>query len=174
MTIFFAILLTTVLLASWWLTVFGLPGNWVMVAATTVYAILVPAASIGWKTVLVLCVLASLGELLELLAGAAGTARAGGSKRGAVLALLGSIIGSVVGVVVGIPIPIVGSIIAALLFAGIGATTGAMLGEIWIGKDLDKSWQVGKAAFWGRLLGTMSKLLIGAVMACFVVVSLML
>ena len=177
MTLFFALLLITVLLASWGLTVFGMPGNWLMVAATAIYAYCVPAessAAIGWKTVVVLAVLAGLGEVLELLAGAAGTATAGGSKRGAALALLGSIIGSIVGIVVGIPVPLVGPIVAALLFAALGATAGAMLGEVWIGKNLNASWQIGKAAFWGRLIGTMSKLLIGAVMVCFVVVSLML
>jgi uncharacterized protein len=177
MVIFFAILLITVLLASWLLTVFGMPGNWLIVLATAIYSYCLPAkwaVSLGWKILVILAVLAALGELLELLAGAAGTTKAGGSKRGAALALLGSIIGSVVGVIVGIPIPLVGPILAALFFAAIGATAGAMLGEAWVGKDLNASWQIGKAAFWGRLIGTMSKLLIGAVMVAFVVVSLIM
>lgn len=175
MTILLAILLVAVLLASWLLTVFGMPGNWLMVATTAVYAYFSPAQSslaIGWKAVAVLAVLAGLGEAIELLAGAAGAAKAGGSKRGAALALFGSMVGSVVGVIVGIPIPLIGPIAAALLFAAIGATAGAMLGEAWCGKNLDASWQIGKAAFWGRLIGTMGKLLVGAVMVGFTVVCL--
>ncbi len=60
-------------------------------------------AAIGWKVVVALVVLAMLGEILELLAAAGGTARAGGSRRGAALALVGSIIGGLLGVFIGVP-----------------------------------------------------------------------
>ena len=99
-TIFFALLLIVVLLASWVLTLLGMPGNWLMVMATATYAYFVPVdspATIGWKVVMALAVLASLGEILELLTATAGTVRAGGSRRGAGLALLGSMIGGLLG-----------------------------------------------------------------------------
>jgi len=177
LTIFFALLLIVVLLACLALTMFGLPGNWLIVAATAVYACLTPAqspAAIGWKPIAILLVLAALGEVIELLAATMGTAKAGGSRRGAVLALAGSIVGTVLGIFVGIPIPIplVGPILAALLFAGLGALAGAMLGELWAGKDLDASWRIGKAAFRGRLAGTLGKMLLGAVMVAVVVIAL--
>jgi uncharacterized protein YqgC (DUF456 family) len=176
-TFLLVLLLIAVLLASWVLTLLGMPGNWLMVAATATYAYLTPAesaASIGWKVVAVLFVLAALGEIIELLAGAMGAAKAGGSKRGAVLALLGSIIGGIVGVIIGMPIPLAGPILAALLFAACGAMTGAIFGEIWAGRNLDASWQIGKAAFLGRLAGTLGKMLIGAVMVTIVVAALVL
>ena len=72
MAVVFALLLIAVLAASWMLTLLGLPGNWLMVAATSVYAFLAPArthAALGWKTVVALLVLAALGEVVELLAG---------------------------------------------------------------------------------------------------------
>ena len=50
-----------------------------MVAATTVYGCLVPAPSptaLGWKTVAALLLLAALGEVVELFAGAMGAVRA--------------------------------------------------------------------------------------------------
>lgn len=175
MTIFFALLLIVVLLVCLALTMFGMPGNWLIVAATAVYACLTPAqssAAIGWKPIAILLVLAALGEVIELLAATMGTAKAGGSRRGAVLALAGSIVGAVLGIFVGIPIPLVGPILAALLFAGLGALAGAMLGELWAGKDLDASWRIGKAAFRGRLAGTLGKMLLGAVMVAVVVVAL--
>ena len=69
------------------------------------------------------------------------------------------------GLFVGVPIPVVGSVVGAVLFAGLGALLGAMLGELAAGRSLATSWKVGRAAFWGRLLGTLAKALIGAVMA---------
>jgi hypothetical protein len=176
MAILFALLLILILLACWFVTMLGMPGNWLMVAATALYACLVPAQSrvaLGWKTVLALLVLAALGEIVELLAGALGAARAGGSRRGAVMALAGSILGGLLGIIVGLPIPLVGSILAAVLFAALGALAGAVLGETWSGKGPSASWQIAKVAFWGRLKGTLGKLLIGAIMILVAAVALL-
>ena len=175
MTLFWAILLAVGVLAAWLLTLIGMPGNWLMVAATAIYVWLIPKdapTSFGWSVVVVLLVLAALGEVTETIASAAGAARQGGSRRGAVLALLGSILGGLAGLFVGIPVPIVGSLIAAVLFGGLGALIGAILGEKWKGRELGASWEIGKAAFWGRLLGTLAKALLGAVMVAVVLVAL--
>jgi hypothetical protein len=59
-----------------------------------------------------------------------------------------------------VPIPVIGSVVAAVLFAGLGAMAGAILGEVSAGQRLDTSWQIGKAAFWGRLAGTLGKMLL--------------
>lgn len=177
MNLLFALLLIIVLLVFWLLTLFNLPGNWLMVIAAAVYAYCIPAdswASIGGRTVIVLLVLATLGEILELLAGAAGTAQAGGSRRGVVFALIGSILGGIFGALIGLPIPLFGSLFAALLFAAIGAMLGAMLGEISAGRSFIASWRIGKAAFQGRLAGTLAKMLIGALMVVSVIGSLIL
>ena len=177
MAIVFALLLTLLLLACWFLTLLGMPGNWLMVAAAAVYACLMPAqgpATLGWKTVVALLVLAALGEIVELLAGAMGAGRAGGSKRGAAMALVGSVLGAILGMFLGLPVPLVGSVLAAVLFAALGAMVGAILGETWSGKSVGTSWQIAKAAFWGRLTGTVGKMLLGAVMVLIVVVALLL
>lgn len=177
MTFFYAFLLVVVLLIGCLLTLLGMPGNWLMVAATAVYAFLVPAesaGSIGWGVVAALVILALLGELLEFLAGALGVAKAGGSKRGAALALLGSLVGGVLGIFVGLPVPVVGPILAALLFASLGALLGAIVGEQWKGRDLAASWQIGKGAFWGRLLGTLAKTVIASVIAVVALAALVL
>jgi uncharacterized protein YqgC (DUF456 family) len=177
MTLFFALLLILVLLACWPLTLLGLPGNWLMAASTAVYAWLVPVqtkAALGWRTVVALLVLAALGEAVELLAGALGVAKAGGSRRGALLALAGSLLGGIVGIFVGVPIPLIGSLVAAVLFAGLGAAAGAVLGETWAGRDADASWRIAKLAFWGRLAGTLGKITFGAAMIAVVVAALVL
>ncbi|HLA84632.1 MAG TPA: DUF456 domain-containing protein, partial [Thermoguttaceae bacterium] len=114
--------------------------------------------------VIAIIVLATLGELLEFVAGMLGAAKAGGSRRGAVLALIGSLIGAVAGLFIGLPIPVVGSVVSAVLLAGLGAFVGAVLGEQWKGRTLGESCRIGHAAFWGRLLGTAAKTALGAAM----------
>jgi hypothetical protein len=175
MTIFWAFLLCAALAAGWFLTLVGMPGNWLIAAAAAAYVLVVPADSvlaIGRPVILVLIGLALLGEIVELAAGAMGVAKAGGSRRSAVLALIGSVAGGFVGILCGLPIPLVGSVLAAVLFASLGALAGAVLGESWKGRGLDDSLQVGKAAFWGRLFGTLAKTLIGSVMAGVVLAAL--
>ena len=177
MNVVWACLLVIILTAGWLMTVLGMPGNWLMVLAVAGYVLLVPSESsvaIGWPVAIALLVLAAVGELLEFLAGALGVAKAGGSKRGALLAMLGSIVGGIAGLFIGVPVPIAGPIIGAIIFAGLGALAGAMIGERWYGCDLDGSWQIGKAAFWGRLLGTLAKTAVGAVMVVVAVAALFL
>jgi uncharacterized protein YqgC (DUF456 family) len=168
MTFLWALLFAIAVLIFWSLNLLGLPGNWLIVAATVLYAWLAPGApdgSLRWWIVAVVTGLAILGEIVELAASATGVKRVGGSRRGALLALVGSLFGAAAGLFVGVPIPVVGPVVAALVFAGLGALAGAMLGELSAGRSLAASWTVGRAAFWGRLFGTLAKTLIGAVMA---------
>lgn len=152
-------MLFVALVVGWCMTMLSMPGNWLMVASVALFAWLAPPESfdISWTVVGVLIALAVLAELLELAASALGAKRAGGSRRGAVLAIVGSMVGAIIGAFVGVPIPVVGSLVAAILFAGLGALVGAMLGETWKGRTLAESWKVGQSAFWGRLLGALAK-----------------
>jgi uncharacterized protein YqgC (DUF456 family) len=160
----FAVLLVAAALACWAMNLVGLPGNWFVLLLTVIYAYLVPddrRVDLGLWTIVPMFVLAILGEAFEFMAGAFGATKAGGSKRGAVLALFGSLGGGILGVFAPIPIPIVGSLIGALVFSGVGALLGAVLGEQWKGRTVDESLKVGQAAFWGRLLGTAGKIIAG-------------
>jgi uncharacterized protein YqgC (DUF456 family) len=163
-----AILLLVVLLVGWVLTLFSMPGNWLMLLAAGVYAWLLPetsATDVTWPWLAALLVLALLGEGCELLAGALGVHQGGGSKRGAVLAVGGSLVGAVVGGFLGSWVmPVIGTMVGAVLIAAVGALGGAMLGEGWKGRTLGESWRVGQGAFWGRLLGTAAKLLVATTM----------
>ena len=155
----------------------GLPGNWLIVAATALYAWLIPEgsrAAIGWPTVGVVAGLALVGEVAELAASAAGVKKLGGSWFGAILALVGSMAGAITGVFVGIPVPVIGSLLAALLFGGLGALVGAVVGETLRGQSAETSLRIGHAAFWGRLVGTLAKVLIGAIMVGVVVAVMIL
>lgn len=171
------VLLITAITAGWFLTLMGLPGNWLMVAATGFYVFLAPTTGItqiGTLTVGVLVALAVGGEIAELAASAYGTKKAGGSRRAAVFSLLGSVVGALVGAMFGLPIPIVGPPIAALLGGAVGALGGAILAEHSRGEHPRQSMRVGVAAFLGRLLGTGAKSLVATIMAVIALVALVL
>lgn len=164
--------LVIVCVLSWLLNIVNLPGNWVAVAVIALYAWLGPDAGrveIGWPVLAISFVVALIGEIIEFAAGAVGARRAGASRRSTIYAILGSFVGAIAGAVVGVPIPVIGSLIAAILFGAVGATVGAMYGEWSTGKPWQESWPIGQAAFWGRLLGTLGKLLAGC---CIIIVVL--
>jgi uncharacterized protein YqgC (DUF456 family) len=168
MSFLWTLLFVVAVLLFWFTNLLGLPGNWMILAAAVLYAWLKPVTSpgaIGWPAVGVIAGLALVGELVEFAASAAGVKKSGGSGLGVVFALVGSVVGAITGMIVGVPVPVIGSLIAALLFGGLGAMVGAVLGESLKGRSFEASWDVGVAAFWGRLLGTVAKAVIGAVIA---------
>ena len=176
MAILWTILLIICVFFFWLLGILGLPGNWLMLIATAIYALTVPpetTMSLWWIVMTILLVLAIAGEVIEMLASAHGVRKHGGSKRSALLSFVGALVGAIMGAVVGTGIiPIIGSLIGALLLSGAGALAGAFLGEQWIGRSLDDSLQVGQAAFWARLAGTVAKMVIGCVMLMAVLVAI--
>ena len=164
------LLMSIAALVCWCANILGMPGNWAIVAMAGASLWFIPenrATHIFWPGFIAILLAAALGELLEFVAGALGASRVGGSKRGTVLAMFGSIGGALIGLVFGnlIPIPIVGPVIASLLLGATGAFGGAIAGERWAGKDWDSSIEVGNAAFWGRLLGTIGKAVCGTIAA---------
>ncbi len=151
-------------------TVLGLPGNWALVAiAAAIHWAISPQSFVHFElwVVVTLGILAAIGEVIEFVAGAAGVGKMGGARRSAALAVVGSLVGAIVGLFVGSPIPIVGNVIASLILGGVGAWSGAVLGERWADKSWDGSIQIGAAAFWGRLFGTLGKSLCGVAMVVF-------
>jgi uncharacterized protein YqgC (DUF456 family) len=156
---------------SWLGTLVTLPGNWGIVLLAALFVWLVPGtpeARVAWSTVGVLLALAALGELVEAFAGAAGAAKQGASRRGMILSLVGAVVGSIGGMALGVPIPVIGSAVAAVVGGAAGAFIGAAMGEHWKGRPVERQMQVGRAALFGRLWGTVAKLAIGLVMLVLV------
>jgi uncharacterized protein YqgC (DUF456 family) len=157
MSLLFVVLLLLLNTLGLFLILVGLPGTWFMVLSTALLAWLRSAeVRISTWTLVAMAGLALAGEVVELAAGAAGSRRAGGTWRGSVLALLGGVAGAILGTLL-IPVPVVGSVLGACL----GAFFGALGGELWAGKRLEPAIRVGRGAFVGRLLGTLSKLAVG-------------
>ncbi len=153
---------------SWCFNLLGLPGNWLILLTAAAWAAIGPADyRFTWIVVMVLFAMAILGELIEFGASVFGTRKLGGTKRGATLAVVGSMVGATLGAIFGIPfpIPLVGVLIGSVLFAATGALIGATIGERWVGKPIKESARIGGAAFAGRLLGTLGKLALGSAMA---------
>lgn len=152
---------------AWVATLLTLPGNWLIVFFSIVFTLIYPeqdGRGMSWVVVGVLIGLAVLGEILEFATGAVVSAQQGASRRAIVLSIVGAIAGSVIGAAVGFPIPIFGPIIGALGGGCVGAFAGAYGGEVWKGRDSVESMASGKSAMVGRLLGTVAKVAIGAVM----------
>jgi uncharacterized protein len=162
-----AVLLIACGMLCWLANLFSLPGNWVLLGLVALFAFLVPETSgrgVSWTAVGIMAALAVLGEIIEFAAGAAGAAKQGASRRAVVLSLVGALAGSILGATAGIPIPIFGSMIGALLGGSVGAFAGAYFGEVWSERPHAHGLNVGKAAFIGRLWGTLGKFVVGAVM----------
>jgi uncharacterized protein YqgC (DUF456 family) len=145
----------------------ALPGNWLIVAFSALYAWLLPAESghgIGWVGISVLVVLAVVGEVLEFAAGVAAAGQRGASRRGMAMAVVGTMVGSLAGAFVSLPVPVVGPLLGALAGGALGAFGGTWLGELWKGRTAAEGVHIGTGAMIGRLLGTTGKLAIGALM----------
>jgi len=148
-----------ILLNSVWLVlvVFGLPGNWLIVISTCLFA--------WWRwadgvfsiyTLLAITVLAAAGELIEFLAGAGGAKRAGASWRGSIGALIGAVTGAILGTFI-LPIPFLGTLMGACVGAGLGALGLEFAG----GRQMHDSLRQGIGAGIGEFLGITTKFILG-------------
>ena len=154
-------LILLILLNAVWLmlVLFGLPGNWLIVTSTCLFA--------WWQwgdgvfsiyTLIVIVVLAALGELFELLGGMHGAKRAGASWRGSIAALAGAIAGAILGTFM-IPVLFLGTVLGACIGAGLGAWAI----EVSRGRKMEESVRCGVGAGLGELFGITSKLVISII-----------
>lgn len=157
------LLLIVIAAAGLVISVFGLPGLWLMVAAAVGYTLAAGDAVLGWQVVAVLAGLALASEIAEFLAGAVGSSAAGGSWRG----IVGAAVGGIIGAIVGMPVPVIGPVLAAIL----GAAIGAGILELTSGKtSVEQAGQIAVGAAKGRFWGALSKLGFGSIMLLVVVV----
>lgn len=168
-----AVVLVLWCLVAWGTTLFGLPGNWVLLLGAVIFAWRFPEVEdrgLSWYAVGAAAVLIVLGEVVEFATAAAGAAKQGASRRAMALSLIGTFVGSVAGAIIGVPVPVVGPIIAAVGGGALGAFGGAWLGETWKGRTHQERLDVSKAALIGRLMGTAGKLALGAIAGVVVAV----
>lgn len=161
------VLLLLTLVTGWGLNIFGLPGLWVMLLGHIAFA----WASgwghyTGWPAVTALFVLAVAAEAIEFVAGAAGSKKAGGTKRGMAGAIVGGFAGGIAGSIL-IPVPVLGTIAGAIG----GTAIGAGVTEKMVHPDSIRALRIAYGAAKGRLLGLIIKSGIGLVMGLVSVVT---
>jgi len=157
---YFLLILLIVLNAVWLLLVlFGLPGNWLIVLSTCLFA--------WWRwedgvfsihTLIAIGGLAFLGELFEFFGGMRGAKRAGASRYGTIAALAGAITGALVGTFI-IPVLFLGTVLGACIGAGLGVWTI----EVSRGRKMEESIRCGLGAGLGELLGITAKVAAGII-----------
>ena len=154
------LVLLVVLLGCLVLIPLGLPGTWLIIGVGFGYNYLVPGDPIGIVTLIVLTVLAIIGEILEFTLSAKYTRQYGGSRR----ASWGAVIGGVVGAFMGVPVPVIGSVIGAF----VGAFAGALVMELTRGTEGRVAGRVATGALIGRVVASVMKVGIGVVMAAWI------
>jgi len=149
------------------LVAFGLPGNWLIVVGTGLFAWWQWDAgvfSIG--TLVAVVVLALLAELVEFSAGMVGARRSGASWRSSIAAVFGAVLGAMAGTVM-ISIPLLGTVVGASL----GAALGVWAVEMSRGQHPEHSLRRGVSAGVGALAGILSKLAAGVAIWLIVAVA---
>jgi uncharacterized protein len=153
-------LLAVVLLIGLCLIPAGLPGTWLIVAAAAAFNWLSGTHRISTVTIVGVLGLAVFAEVLDFVLAARAARRYGGSTRAA----WGAAIGALVGAVIGVPIPVEGSVVGALT----GVFLGALIAEVTQGARPKSAVRVATGAVIGRVLASVAKLVIGCVMAGWV------
>ena len=165
----YLLLITLILLNVAWLmlVVFGLPGNWLIVISTCLFA--------WWRwednvfsiyTLITIVVLAFLGELFEFLGGMHGAKRAGASWQGSIAAIAGAVAGAVIGTFL-IPVLLLGTVLGACIGAGLAV----WLLEFSRGRKIDESVRCAISAGLGELFGITAKVTIGIIIWLMIAVA---
>lgn len=147
------------------LTIMGLPGIWVMIAALVGFAwVTTFDLYAGWPSIITVLALGIIAEIIEFIMGAAGAKKAGASSRAMIGALIGGLIG---GIACTIPIPVVGTIFGVCL----GCFIGASVVEMGIVGNAKHATRVGLGAAKGKLYGILLKLVFAAVIFVVAVIA---
>ncbi len=154
-------LIILVLLNGLWLALvlFGLPGTWLMVIMTSLFAWWRWDEGVfsGW-TLIAVALLALAGELVEFLAGMVGARKTGASWGASIAGVFGALIGAVAGTAV-FPMPLFGTVIGACLGAGLAVWAV----EITRGEQPERSVERAVGAGVGKFFGIVGKFAVGIV-----------
>lgn len=134
----------------------GLPGLWVIVLGILGYGWLTDFATLSVGFIVLVVVLALLGEVFEAWIGFRFAQRYGGSSR----AGWGALVGGLIGAVVGVPVPIIGSVIGGF----VGAFVGAAVFEYSRARQSGVAAKAGWGAVLGRAAAAAAKMAIGIVL----------
>lgn len=133
------------------LTVFQLPGVWLIVVAAAGYAWHSGWQRISITTLGILVAVAVLAEVGEAVTGMVVARKGGASRRAAWYGLAGGMLGAML---LTVPIPVFGTIAGA----AIGCFAGAFVAELQEGRNLEAGARSGAYSALGRTMGSMLKM----------------
>jgi uncharacterized protein YqgC (DUF456 family) len=139
----------------------GLGGNFIILALALIHALATGFDPIRWRLLVILLLMALIGEGIEFLVGTFYVAKKGAGRSGVIGAFLGGLLGAIAGAPI---VPLLGAIIGSF----IGAFLGAVLGEYHQRRRLEPSLRIGGHAFMGKLAAVLVKHAIGLVMVALV------
>jgi len=165
------ILLDLVLIAGLFAIPLGLSGNFIILGAALIVALISKFQMIGWLALLIMAMAVIIGEIIEsflgsLMArkyGATGWGMSGAFLGGWGGAILGGTLGAALGTIV---FPVVGTLIGSFL----GTAIGAILLELSRGSDTDKGIRAGLGAFVGKVMASSFKIAIGLAMVIYIII----
>ena len=146
------------------LTVFQLPGIWLVAATAAAYGWYYDWQRLGPWMVGAIVGIAVAAEVGEHVTGMWFTAQGGGSRRAAWWGLFGGMAGALL---LSIPVPVIGTILGA----AVGCFTAALAAELSQQRTAAAGAKVGLYAAAGRTLGTVLKIAASLVMSGVAVVS---
>ncbi|MBD3335716.1 MAG: DUF456 family protein [Candidatus Eisenbacteria bacterium] len=149
----------------------GLSGNFIILGAALVTALLTRFALIGWVALVVMTGSTILGEVVESLLGSLMARRYGATKWGMSGAFFGAwggaLLGGAIGAALGsLILPLVGTLIGSF----IGTAAGAILMEVGRGSTRGDGMRAGYGAFLGKTLASAFKLAIGIAMVVYIAI----
>jgi uncharacterized protein YqgC (DUF456 family) len=140
------------------LDLLGLFGNWVILGAVVVAWIVMGFEHFSIATIVILTILAIVGEIVEAAAAGFGAKKFGGTKGSMVAAVVGCILGAILGSPV---FPILGTLAGAC----VGAFAGATLYEfLQAEKKAQHAAWAGLGAALGKVAGMLAKVVVGLIM----------
>jgi uncharacterized protein YqgC (DUF456 family) len=130
--------------------VLGLPGTWLILGVSALYAWITDFTAITVQLILAILIIAAAAEIIDFIAGMWGARRYGGSKKAMLATLIGGLLGAIV---------------LAPLFFGLGTVLGAFLGAFAGAffvtyleqRRMDEAVRVGWGAFVGRIFAMVFK-----------------
>lgn len=144
------IALTAVCILGVLMTMFRLPGTWLIAVVAAAYGWYDGWTRITGSALLVLLAIAVIAEVLETVMSLLAVRRVGASRKAAIGGLIGGFAGMLV---FSIPVPLIGTIIGAL----IGCFIGAMVGEMLARRNLNLATKAGLVSAAGFAFGAMLK-----------------
>ena len=141
----------------------GLGGNFILLGAALLIAIVTKFQTVTLVALIVMAVLVVIGEIIESMLGSYMAYKFGATRYG----MIGAFAGGILGALLGTPLlPVIGSIAGSF----IGAAAGAVLLEYYHQRQIDSSLPAGWGALLGKLTSSMIKMCIGVGIAIHLVI----